>query len=300
MVYLNAEEVNAVTEESIDSGCEADLWLGMKVVKGQTYYISIRGSHINDGDMAVSIRPYIYSYEDRELTQGSSKWIISSCVDNTSDWDDDTRSTVYFKVKPNRIGCMKVTLNDFDSNYEVMSDITLTNSKKKALSTSVLYIESDSAFDAYFGVKKGVTYYIKVSDGISITDNSYGIKYSVSKATDRSLAKKSKAKKLKRKAATTYSLFTASTTKSTDWYKFSVTSSRKTIIQFDLNKICSGNLKITIYRGSKKVGTKTYSNTKKDLIINTSSGLKAKPGTYYIKVEKSKKASGTYGIKFVQ
>jgi hypothetical protein len=159
---------------------------------------------------------------------------------------------------------------------------------------------------AYFGVKKGKTYYLKVENayGTYAENRLFGIKYSIENAKTRTLSSKKKAKVLKRKADATKTLFIASTGTETDWYKIKVTSKRKTQIKVNTSKMKSGNLKITIYKGSKKIGdTKTITNAKSNgktyTIKNTSSG-KLTSGTYYIKVVKSTKASGRYTIRYVK
>ena len=131
----------------------------------------------------------------------------------------------------------------------------------------------------------------------------YGVRYSVTSATDRSIGTKSSAKTLTRKADSTKTLFRATGNTSTDWYKFKVTSKRKTQIKIDTRYIKSGDLTVTFYKGSNKIDsdkiTTQYDGKTYTLIYGSTYG-KATSGTYYVKVVKSAKASGMYRIRYVQ
>jgi hypothetical protein len=217
---------------------------------------------------------------------------------DTDDYND--YSVIYYKVKPTRTGVMTVTLEDFDSNWGVSADVKLLNSKKQALSNYVWYDQDSTSNRVKFGVKKNTTYYLKVTEAIGGDNGLYAIKYSVASATDKSLGSKSKAKTLKRKGSMQYSLFVASRSTSTDWYKIKVTSKRQTRIKVDCSGIKSGTVKVSVYCGSKYIGSYTMSARESTpLYITNGTPGKAKAGTYYIKVVKSSKASGKYGIKYM-
>ena len=121
--------------------------------------------------------------------------------------------------------------------------------------------------------------------------------------TQRNISKKSKAKTLKRKATATSTLFVANGSTENDWYKFTVTSKRKTQFKINAEMMTKGSddkLTITAYKGSNKIGTATlpagYSDTF-TITYGTTTG-KASKGTYYIKVHRNSKLSGKYTIKY--
>lgn len=270
---------------------------GMRVTKGKTYYIAITNASYNATSANITVTPYVYTTEDRTLSPGTSKWTIASGYEADGTAGKTKVSATWFKIKPKTTGQMTVKLSEFGSYTS--GDIRLYNSKKKAISEELYCSSSSSSAKAYFGVKKGTTYYLKVTDCNGSYDKQYkyGINYSVKKKTDRNLATKNKAKTLKRKAKATESLFVASTKSSTDWYKIRVTSKRKNVIYVDTTGMSSGKVTITAYKGSKKVSGKGVINAKydnKNEFTLTTSGA----GTYYLKVVKDKNASGSYKIRY--
>jgi len=202
---------------------------------------------------------------------------------------------------------MTVSLREYGYHSSIGSTgyVTLLNSDKKVLSEEVYYSSKNSGSRVYFGVKKGVTYYLKVTGcyGNAEYNYKYGIQYSMTSRTDRAIGTKSSAKTLKRKADATNTLFVASRSNSTDWYKFNVSSKRATRISIDTSGIKSGSLTITIYKGSTKIGADTipasYKGQTYDITYGTTYG-KANSGTYYVKVVKGTKASGKYSIRYVK
>ncbi|MBQ2041210.1 MAG: hypothetical protein II482_03575 [Lachnospiraceae bacterium] len=274
------------------------------VVKGKTYYVGVKGYSRTPLDQA-QVRAYIVPYTNNRVLKAQSKYLISSTVKGTSN-SDYTKTALYYKVTPTKTGVMTVTLKSYGSSYGSSGSITLYSSGKKLRSEKLTYDSSSKAYKVRFGVKKGVTYYIKATDvyGTSSGCYKYGIKYSVAAATDRSLSKKSSAKTLVRKATSTPTLFTANGKTETDWYKFKVTSKRKTVVTVDASEMRGSSdqkLTITFYKGSTKVdSTVLYpgNSGKFTLTYGTTYG-KANAGTYYVKVTKTAKLSGKYRIKYV-
>lgn len=260
----------------------------------ETRYVIINNKQ-SDNVVSVGVRGKVFTTGSRNLSQGTSKWTIVSGRDK-----DGNSSSTWFKVKPDRTGVMTVSLKEYGYSGST-GTVRLYSSGKKALSNDVNYNSSSNT--VYFGVKKGTTYYLKVTNcsGSTSYNYRYGIKYGMTKYTDRALGSKSDAKLLKRKADATSTLFTASTSTSTDWYKFNVSSKRATRIAFNTKGIKSGDLTITIYKGSTKIGTDTipasYNGQTYDITYGTTWG-KANSGTYYVKVVKSSRASGKYTIRY--
>lgn len=284
---------------------EVDTGVGCyDVVKGKTYYVGLLSTLENTA--TAQVRAYIYSYaNNRTVKASSSVYTISSGKKGAS----NETTTLYYKVTPTKTGVMTVTLKDY-GNSTSYGYVTLMNSSKKVLSEKIYYSSSDSRYKVRFGVKKGVTYYLKVEDACGSNDNcfKYGIRYTVAAATDRALSTKAKAMTLKRGATATKTLFVGSRATSTDWYKFKVTAKRETVVKVDFSKMRGGSgsdskATITFYRGSTKIGNSTtlYAGQYSSYTITygTTYG-KANAGTYYVKIVKSAKLNGQYSIKYVK
>ena len=271
------------------------------VVKGKTYYVGLKSYGDTVGNLA-QVRAYIIPYANNRTLKASSTYTIASTVKGVG--DSNKATTLSYKIKPTKTGVITVTLKNYGYT-DSSGKITLLSSGKKARSEQLYYSSSSSSYKVRFGVKKGTTYYLKVSDvyGKSSECYKYGIKYSIKAATDRAISKKSKAKTLKRKATATSTLFIANGSKETDWYKFKVTSRRKTVFKVDASEIRGNDQKLTItaYKGSEKIGSKTlYAGGIGEYSLSSGTSEKANTGTYYIKITKTAKLSGKYKIKYVQ
>lgn len=283
--------------KTVNPGSTANGIGGLDVVQNKIYSILIRTYGANT---SVSLRPYVYSYTSGR-TLPVNKIMLTSGIKGSS-----TTPDLYYKIKPSKTGTIAVSITEYGMSSSA-GYVTLYNSKKKAISSKTWYYSKDSSSRAYFGVKANTTYYVKISDarGAATSQYKYGVKYTNTKVKDLSLAKKSKAKTLKRKAKTaTSTVFVASTSKSTDWYKFKVTKKRATQIKVNTSGIKSGKISVTVYKGSKKIGkTQTIpcsaSGATYKITYGTTYG-KANAGTYYVKVQQGTKASGKYSIKYVK
>ena len=154
-------------------------------------------------------------------------------------------------------------------------------------------------------MKKGVTYYLKVTDTCGSYGNcyKYSVKYKVTKSPIRKNTKKNKSVKLKRKGSWKKCVVLANNKTGNQWYKFKVTKKRTTIIKVDAKNVKSGTLEASVYRGKKKIGsTQTLYNGQVNPLKVTYSTTygKANRGTYYLKIHKSKKATGQYKIKYLK
>lgn len=271
--------------------------VGFDVVKGKKYYVGLKC--YNPGQTA-QVRTYIVPYANNRLLKEQKSFLIGSGQKG----DNYNASAIYYKVKPTKTGVMTVTLKEYGTT-STTGYVTLYNADKKVRSEKLWYTGDNKV---RFGVKKGKTYYLKVQGiyGYSSECYKYGIKYSISEAKDRSLSKKANAKTLKRKATATATLFTANGKTETDWYKFKVTSKRKTVISVDATKMRGSDQKltITVYKGSKKVDSATlypgtYGKQSYTITYGKTYG-KANSGTYYVKVTKTSKLSGKYKIRYVR
>lgn len=270
------------------------------VTANKTYYIIVSGESYNDYAVTAYVRAKVYTTGARSLTQGTSYYVNASGMNQAGD-----ANSTFFTIKPTKSGLMTVYVSEPGAT-SASANITLYNSSKKAVSDTIsVYTSNSTVTKAVFGVKKGTTYYVKVGNvGMYSNNYIYGVKYDVSSLTDKNYSKKAKAKTLKRKAKATANLFTASTGTSTDWYKFKVTSKRQTVLTVNTAGMDSGKVTVTVYKGSKKVGTTTinnsYSNGGKYTVTYGTTYGKANSGTYYVKVVKSKTASGKYTIRYTK
>lgn len=190
--------------------------------------------------------------------------------------------TIYFKFKVKKAGYITVKGDDAAYYY----DVTLCNSKKKALSGA-----TDLGWTPTYGVKKG-TYYIKVKSSYN-SDGAYTLKVtSNSSIKEKSGKNRAKAVTVKRKATKKGTIQIGSG--QADWYKLKKTSKAKTTIT--INGRTNDKIKVTLYRGGKKLASGTFSYRDKGYKFTMSNYPK---GTYYIKIERgSKKSSGYYSVKW--
>ena len=151
--------------------------------------------------------------------------------------------------------------------------------------------------------KKGYTYYLKVSNAEGTNGNyrTFGVACDIKAALDRSISSKSKAKKLTMNGDSVVSLFGASTSTSSDYYKVTVNSTQPFAFAIDTSQIQSGSVTVRTYKGSDMIGKDVLSAKENGAMYyltygkNVSEGYVTK-GTYYIRVTKDSKASGTYEI----
>lgn len=272
-------------------GGTSDKYFYAAATKGETFYVLIQEQSANTGAMSVDICARVFTTLQRTLTQGASNFALVSGVNKAGNVN-----TTLFKVTPNTTGVLSATIKEY--GYST-SDcyVQLLNANKNAVSNRVYFNSSSAGNKAYFGVKKGTTYYLKITQCAGTQNNwyKYGVKYSVTQRTDRAIGTKSSAKKLTRKAAATNTLFVASTSQSTDWYKFNVSSQRYSKVRVDASAIKSGTLYVTLYKGSKKLISGEVPANKYYEIYGTLA-----KGDYYLKVVKGTKASGKYTARYVQ
>lgn len=306
-VYVG--KYDASTEEMIEYNYEKTGYLsagddptlgigGLDVVKGGTYYIVVRKAYSTYSEHygTLRVRPYLYSYSTRTLSAGKLM-LASGYKTNYND------SGAQFKIKATKTGYIRVSLKEYGYSPSV-GYVTLRNSKKKAVSDKLSYSNGSYPQSIVFGVKKGVTYYLKVTSCVGSSDYQYkyGISYKIYAAPLRSNTSKSKAKTLKRKAKYISTAMPATGKSGSQWYKFKVTKKRATQFNIDTTNIKSGKMSVTIYCGKKKVGSTSLVNGKVNPIEITYSTTygKAKKGTYYVKITKSAKANGAYKVRYAK
>ena len=273
---------------------ETELRLGgVDVTAGKTYAIGINS--YSGG--SIKVRAYVYSYKNNRFLK-AGKMMLSSGYKGSR-----TTTALRYKVRPKKTGLMTVKLKEYGYS-STSGDVTILTKNKKTASKKLWYYTGAAGYKAVFGVKKGVTYYLKVTDTYGSPDScyKYGVKYTVKKTPLKKNTKKRKAIRLKRKGAWKKNILLANNKSGNQWYKFKVTKKRTTRIKVDTTNVKSGTVKMTVYCGKKKIDTVTLSNgvRKPYTITYSTTWGKAKRGTYYVKIHKAKKATGQYRIKYVK
>lgn len=250
-----------------------------RLTKG-VYYVKVRYSYADNDHYRIK-----WAYNANDYTMSNNVW--------TTVYPGNYDSTTYLKFKANQNGYITVTLNGADT-YCDSGKITLCNSKKVAISeTEWVWADSTSASkQAVFGVKKGSTYYLKLNNA----DGKTAVKYNLTKVSEKSGAKKSKAVTIK-KNKNAVGTIVAGENKS-DWYKIKLT--KKQVLKFVVSGGCSGYIKLELYYSNgKKYSTYSYmvsdSNTKQTLKTYG----KLNKGTYYVKISRyDSNSSGYYKLKW--
>ena len=274
---------------------------GILIKSGKKYWLYVQNT--SKKILSINVRGTLYlTSTNRTLSEGTSQWTIASGISPAGGVSD-----IFYRICPSETGYMSVLLNSYGDG-KAKGKVILYNRNKEKISDTVEYESGLSGTDGkvYFGVNKGNTYYVRVRN---VADSSkwaykYGVKYNVNSAKDRLIGTRLVAKNLGRKDEATKTLLCADGDTSTDWYKFKVTEKRKTQIKIETSRIKSGNITISFYKGSKKIGASKLisakSNGKVFTVESDSTTGKATAGTYYVKIVKSKNSSGLYSIRYVQ
>lgn len=298
-VYVtNSNPANGFTYQgyycsSLSPGNVVNGLAGFDVKAGQTVWICIASDYAG----AAIVSPYVIPYSERTLPAG--KEMITSGAKGSGNAD----SAATYKIVPAKSGYIDVYL-EAAGVTTATGKVTLMNSSRKVVSDTLSYTQKSSTNYVVFGVKKGQTYYLKVTGckGIASKYYIYGISYKVTAGKIRANTKKSKSIKLKRKGSAVKTTIAAKGKSGKDWYKIKVTKKRATQVSVNAVNIKSGSVKMTVYYGKKKVGSTTIKKGKKNKITITHSTTygKAKRGTYYVVISKSARANGQYSIKYVK
>lgn len=283
----------AVTSGSVYFGVYKDAALTQPVESYSS--VSADGSSVRDKAFKISASGTyylgVYSYITGSTTVQAYEVIVGAAYINGADRTVTNGQTIavgqkdeqtnYFKFKATKTGYLTITESE---NY---NKVALCNSSKKALSGYTY-----ARYAPTYGVKKGTTYYIKAYAG-SNSDGGYQMKIKNNAISEKSGTKKSKAVAVK-KNTTKKGTITAGSSQA-DWYKFTVTS--KKTVKITINGKTNDTLKAVVYKGSKNIGSGSFSYSKSGLTL-TSVGKLSK-GTYYIKIYRgNSKSSGWYSLKW--
>ena len=295
-VEVGDDEYSAANKAYLSAGESIDFAGGYDVKAGVTYRLDVTSSG-NKGTQKVAVIPYVLPYATRTLPQG--KVMITSGLKG----DSNATTTALFKIKAAKTGYISVNLKEY--GYDNTGGyVTLLNSKKKAVSDKLWYYSNSKTSYVVFGVKKGTTYYLKVSGTCGSYKYGYmfGTKWKNYGASFAKNLKKGKSLKLKRKGKARNMARPATGKKMVQWYKFKVPKKQKTVLKVNAGNIKSGSAKLVLYAGKKKIGTATvrpgYKHT--FTITNGTTYGKANKGTYYAAIVTSAKCSGQYKIQYAK
>lgn len=202
----------------------------------------------------------------------------------------------YIKIKPKKDGYLKLKMKNASAvSTNTYGKIYLYNGKKsKALSPVKVYDTNE--IDAYYytvcyGLKKNTQYYVAVTSyvGVEISAEYKAVK-------DTSGTKKSKAKTIAKKKSAVGTIVAG--TKSSDYYKFNVTSNQE--INVKLKHFLTDDVILTVSGpGIKKSVFRVDGLQKWGYDFGVGSPGKVIPGTYYIKIQPATKTcSGYYNISW--
>lgn len=194
----------------------------------------------------------------------------------------------YFKYKASKTGVVSVA-----HTSNAYGNIWLTNSSKKVITEGA--ISDYGTSDAYFGVEKGKTYYIKTS--AHVYDEIMGITIKETGVKEKSGKTKKKAVTIKAKKNIKGTISAGK--KQVDWYKFK--NKKKKKLTLNVETLGVGKIVFTVYNSKgKKIGDYTsYGGARKLTITNSTTYGKANKGTYYVKVSRyDANSTGIYSLKW--
>ena len=199
----------------------------------------------------------------------------------------------YYKVTAPKTGYFTIRLvgaKDGSHTY-----VRLLDSTERVLS----YQEPLTSSTRY-GVKKG-TYYIAIKS----SSQTYGVNVTLTSVTEsKAGAARNKAPALSKGSAKKGIITCAQSSKSVDWYRFTIKKSQKVYLDVT-TRVGKGALRISVYKSGKTAdcGAGLYD---KDYPAGTIMPYTSKytkklsAGTYYIKVQKHNLGNGYYKIKWLK
>lgn len=240
--------------------------ISMYLPKG-TYYVLTKGS-----DQAYKLR---YTFSDL----GSSAYTIRNKKKITF-YPGSEKILHYIKYKAGVNGYVT-----FTASSENVSQLTLCNSSLKAISPEENFSKNTKLL---YGVKKGTTYYLKVSGAYHIVT----IQAKESAVSEKSGASRKKAVAVK--SGKTVKGVLQAGNKTDDWYKITLKKWQK--VTFSLTARTNAFLRMELVAADRKtcVDTKIFGDGDPVKLKST-----LKKGTYYIRIFRGEKnVSGYYTLKW--
>lgn len=280
-IYTDANLTKPVDGEvSVPSGSDNVYYKIMNVPKTAYYYVGVKSSSVKptySGAKTNWVALGLCSFDgsDRVIKSGQ-KLVVGQ---------KNAKQINYFKYEATATGYIRTYANEeISRRYGVK--VTLCNSSKKALSTAA-FIRNNPTY----GVRKGKTYWIRLTNSYSNSDGFYAFQIKSVKIAEKSGKTLKKAVTVKRKKVVKGTIEAG--VNQADWYKFKLTGRKAVTIS--LTGGTDGEFKFTVYRGTKRVDSK---NAPKNFKGTLKSRGKWPKGTYYIKVQRVGKTSGYYSMKW--
>lgn len=271
-----------------------DYYILSQRVEAGTYYVVIGTQYNTDASAYVSAS---YAPAGTTVTPKTGKNYYAS---------NQKGKTRYFKVKASSAGYITIDFPYGSAGTKSTYKVKLMNSSKsKNLLKNTVTVGSSKDWVTYAAVPKG-TYYVAVT---SSTDDWYAINLKATTVKENSGSSKSKAKSISKGSTKKGTVTVSQSSSAADWYKIKVGSNQKVFLDI-LTKTggASGGVRVTVYSGSKKMGTAEFYNSNDSEsyagsleLFTTINGIKMnylQKGTYYIKVTKYGSGNGYYQIKW--
>ena len=211
----------------------------------------------------------------------------------------DYHHPVYYKYKAPKDGYITIeTTSVIDTFF--LPDVTLCNSKKKAITDSKRNHESSDKI--VYAVKKNTTYQIKVTSNDPYGSQYYQFRMTYTERSENSGSKKSNAVSIKLGKSTSGLVFAEDKTSTEDWYKIKITKKQNVKLYYS-GSITSGSMLFDVYdaKGKQYANYSVVANvgTKDEDSLDKKGSISQLPkGTYYIRVKKTRKtSSGIYTIR---
>lgn len=275
-IYKDAALKSKIDEMIVSRGSTSSKVIN--IPKTGNYYVGMYSSSSSptaDHQNYIALGLCSFDGSDRVIKSGQ-KLIVGQ---------KNAKQVNYFKYKATATGYIRTYANEeVSSRYGVK--VTLCNSSKKALSTAA-FIRNNPTY----GVRKGKTYWIRLTNSYSNSDGFYAFQIKSVKIAEKSGKTLKKAVTVKRKKVVKGTIEAG--VNQADWYKFKLTGRKAVTIS--LTGGTDGEFKFTVYRGTKRVGSK---NAPKNFKGTLKSRGKWPKGTYYIKVQRVGKTSGYYSMKW--
>lgn len=190
--------------------------------------------------------------------------------------------TNYFKFKATKTGYLEVRA------ASGIGSVALCNSKKRAMTDTL-----STKYLPTYGVKKGVTYYVKVNSYASSTRGWYNLTVVNKAVSEKSGKSKAKAVTLKKGAKKSGTIIIGD--KTADWYKFTLSS--KKAVSITIKGATNDNIKADVYDKRGKIGTRSFGYYSGGMTLKSAG--KWSKGTFYIKLYRgNSKSSGHYTISW--
>ncbi|MDO4860159.1 MAG: hypothetical protein Q4A48_03970 [Bacillota bacterium] len=159
-----------ITDTYLSPGEQTNRLCGVDVTAGKQYVIAVS----SDTAGALAVNPFVIPYKNNRLLKAGRTMISAGYKGDFKD------SAVRYKIRPTKSGYITVALKEYGYDKSAGYVQLLTKGKKTASNKLWYYQGSDTSY-VVFGVKRGVTYYLKVTNCSGTYDNcyAYGIRYKI-------------------------------------------------------------------------------------------------------------------------